>query len=275
MLRGIPGSQTNHHGVPYSLTEEFVAVYRMHPLIPDEFTFRSLDDDRVIAEHGLPDVGVLHVRDRLSEVSMADLFYSFGRSHPGAITLHNYPRYLQHFDRADGSLIDLAATDILRVRERGVPRYNEFRRLFHMNPVRSFEELTSNPVWAEELRRIYGDVERVDLMIGMYAEPKPKGFGFSDTAFRVFILMASRRLESDRFFTRDYRPEIYTQAGFDWVEREHDANRPPAPLPRARARARGRREPVRALDGGRRRRPWLAPGRPATTPGSPSPRSGS
>jgi hypothetical protein len=217
VIRGIPGSPTNHHGVPYSLTEEFVAVYRMHPLIPDEFIFRSVDDDRVLGEHELPDVGVLHVRERLSEVSMADLFYSFGRSHPGAITLHNYPKYLQHFNRADGSLIDLAAIDVLRVRERGVPRYNEFRRLFHMNPVSSFEELTDNPVWAEELRRIYGDVERVDLMIGMYAEPKPKGFGFSDTAFRVFILMASRRLESDRFFTRDFRPEVYTQAGFDWV----------------------------------------------------------
>jgi hypothetical protein len=55
-------------------------------------------------------------------------------------------------------------------------------------------------------------------MIGMYAEPKPRGFGFSDTAFRVFILMASRRLESDRFFTTDYRPEVYTKVGFDWVE---------------------------------------------------------
>jgi hypothetical protein len=45
------------------------------------------------------------------------------------------------------------------------------------------------------------------------------GFGFSYTEFRVFILMASRRLKSDRFFTRDYRPEVYTQAGIDWVER--------------------------------------------------------
>jgi hypothetical protein len=40
----------------------------------------------------------------------------------------------------------------------------------------------------------------------------------SDPAFRVFILMASRRLKSDRFFTRDYRPEVYTKAGIDWVE---------------------------------------------------------
>jgi hypothetical protein len=218
VLRGIPGSPTDHHGVPYALTEEFVAVYRMHPLIPDEFSFRSIRDDRELKSFTLPDLGALHVRERLSEVSLPDLFYSFGTSHPGAITLHNYPRFLQHFDRPDGSLVDLAATDILRTRERGVPRYNQFRRLFHLKPVESFEELTDNPTWAEELREIYGDVERVDHMIGMYAERKPKGFGFSDTAFRVFILMASRRLKSDRFFTRDYRPEVYTQAGLDWVE---------------------------------------------------------
>ncbi|MDQ5815437.1 MAG: peroxidase, partial [Actinomycetota bacterium] len=47
MLSGIPGSPANHHHVPYSLTEEFVAVYRMHPLLPADFTFRSLDDDGV------------------------------------------------------------------------------------------------------------------------------------------------------------------------------------------------------------------------------------
>ena len=218
VVRGIPGSATDHHGVPYSLTEEFVAVYRMHPLIPDDFSFRSLDDDRELRAATLPDLGALQVRGMLSELSMSDLLYSFGTMHPGAITLHNYPKFLQHFDRPDGSLIDLAAIDILRSRERGVPRYNQFRRLFHMPAVETFEEMTDNPDWARQLREIYGDVERVDLMVGMYAEPKPKGFGFSDTAFRVFILMASRRLKSDRFFTRDYRPEVYTQAGLDWVE---------------------------------------------------------
>jgi len=48
--------------------------------------------------------------------------------------------------------------------------------------------------------------------------PKPKGFGFSDTAFRIFILMASRRLNSDRFFTTDYTPRVYTRAGLDWID---------------------------------------------------------
>jgi hypothetical protein len=218
VIRGIPGSATNHHGVPYSLTEEFVAVYRMHPLIPDDYSFRSLRDDTTLQERTLPELGATHVRERLGELSMDDLLYSFGTSHPGAITLHNFPRFLQHFERPDGTLIDLASIDVLRTRERAVPRYNQFRRLLHLKPFDTFEELADTPEHAEELRRIYGDVERVDTMIGMYAERKPKGFGFSDTAFRIFILMASRRLESDRFFTRDYRPEIYTKEGIDWVE---------------------------------------------------------
>jgi Animal haem peroxidase len=80
------------------------------------------------------------------------------------------------------------------------------------------EELTDNPACAEELRQIYGHVEKVDLMVGLYAERKPPGFGFSDTAFRVFILMASRRLESDRYFTTDFRPEVYTPGGMEWVK---------------------------------------------------------
>ena len=63
-----------------------------------------------------------------------------------------------------------------------------------------------------------GDVNAVDLQIGMQAEKPPKGFGFSDTAFRIFILMASRRLKSDRFFTTDFTPEVYTPEGMAWID---------------------------------------------------------
>ena len=109
--------------------------------------------------------------------------------------------------------------DILRDRERGVPRYNRFRRLLHKLPVRSFDELTDNPQWADEIKRVYNnDLEMVDTMVGLMAEPLPEGMGFSDTAFRIFVLMASRRLKSDRFLSKDYRPEIYTKKGFEWVE---------------------------------------------------------
>jgi hypothetical protein len=51
----------------------------------------------------------------------------------------------------------------------------------------------------------------------MLAEPLPDGMAFGDTAFRVFILMASRRLNSDRFFTTDFTPEVYSPVGMEWI----------------------------------------------------------
>lgn len=219
VISGVPGSSTNHHGVPYSLTEEFVAVYRMHPLLPDEFIFRSCTSGETIQEHSFPQLGALQARARLEELSVPNALYSFGLAHPGAITLHNYPKFLQHLERPDGSIMDLAATDVLRNRERGVPRYNDFRRLFHLKPAETFDELTGNSSWASEIQEIYDDdLSRVDLMIGLYAERLPRGFGFSDTAFRVFSLMAPRRLKSDRFFTTDYTPDVYTNVGLDWID---------------------------------------------------------
>jgi Animal haem peroxidase len=219
LLGGIIGSHAEHFAAPYSLTEEFVAVYRMHPLIPDDFTFRSMAGGAVLETRALPEIAGRKTRDIADRISMTDLFYSFGVSHPGAITLHNYPKHLQNLRIDDGEHLDLAAVDILRDRERGVPRYNQFRRLIHKEPVASFDELTDKPEWRAELRRVYNnDLEKVDLMTGLFAEPLPEGFGFSDSAFRIFILMASRRLKSDRFFTDDYRAELYTEFGLDYIK---------------------------------------------------------
>lgn len=219
VISGIPGSPTDHDNVPFSITEEFGAVYRMHPLIPDDYRFRSNDDDSLLGERTMRDIaGPDGSFQTAREMSMANAFYTFGTMHPGLVTLHNFPKFLQTFERPDGALMDLAATDILREREQGIPRYNEFRRLLHMKPFRTFEEMAENPDDVPTLRRLYeDDIEKVDLMVGMFAEKRPAGFAFSDTAFRVFILMASRRLNSDRFFTTDYRQEVYSKAGMDWI----------------------------------------------------------
>ena len=218
VLGGIPGSPTDHHGVPYSLTEEFVAVYRMHPLLPDDFTFRSIETDEVLQERTFRELGVDDVRARLDEVGLSTRSTRSASRTPARSRCTTTRASCRSCSKPDGTIVDLAAIDVLRIRERGVPRYNEFRRLLHLKPPATFEELTDNPEWASELRDVYGDVEQVDLMVGLYAEPLPKGFGFSDTAFRIFILMASRRLKSDRFFTRDYNAEVYTQTGLDWID---------------------------------------------------------
>jgi hypothetical protein len=219
-LFGILSTKVDHFGVPYSLTEEFSAVYRMHPLIADRWVVRSAADDHVRKRYDFAEIAGPGAVKVLFDIGLEDLLYSFGRSHPGQLVLHNYPQSLQRFHRpSDGIEQDVAATDILRCRELGVPRYCAFREALGMSVPKTFLELTGGDEGhAAELEEVYERVEDVDLLVGMFAEPPVRGFAFSDTAFRIFIVMAPRRLNSDRFFTKDFRSSVYTSYGMDLIK---------------------------------------------------------
>lgn len=220
-LSGIVGSTApNNHGTPYSLTEEFVAVYRMHPLMRDKVDVYDIGSNLVSRS-----VPLQNTRDRDAEnllnVERPDrLWYSFGITNPGSLTLHNYPNFLRNLSIPLVGNIDLATIDVLRDRERGVPRYNEFRRQIGLKPITKFEDLTKDAATLAQLKRLYGnDIEKIDTLVGQLAETvRPDGFAFGETAFQIFIMNASRRLMTDRFYTKDYRPEIYTAEGLAWVE---------------------------------------------------------
>src|SRR5690606_10072156 len=183
---------------------------------------------------------------------------SMGRQRLVLLGLGNHPRFLQNLQvprfQSETGRIDVAALDIIRDRERGVPRFNEFRRQYGLRSFTSFDEL-AGPEYAETLREIYGthvcdasktiteaqlgpdgellddclgfpdgtevdNVEDVDAVVGWLAEQpaeRPHGFAISETQFQVFILNASRRLFSDRFFTSSFRPEFYSTLGHRWV----------------------------------------------------------
>lgn len=224
-LIGIPGSRFDDHGVPYSLTEEFVAVYRMHPLIPDDFHLLRAADGGPTSTRTMAEMAGAQARAVVEEHPREDLIASLAVGHPGLLQLHNYPDTMRALprSRADAGggaprTVDLGAIDVVRDRERGVPRYNDFRRMLRLPPAADFLALTSDAALAEELAEVYRDIEDVDLMVGLYAEAPPEGFGISETAFRIFVLMASRRLKSAPAFTDEYRPEVYTPEGLAWIE---------------------------------------------------------
>lgn len=89
--------------------------------------------------------------------------------------------------------IDETVRVVYRDRERSVPRYNQFRRGLLMIPISKWEDLTDDEEALQTLREVYGeDVEKLDLLVGLMAEKKIKGFAISETAFFIFIIMASR-----------------------------------------------------------------------------------
>ncbi|HEX4337360.1 MAG TPA: cytochrome P450 [Polyangiaceae bacterium] len=217
---GLVGNPVEKYGVPYGLSEEFVEVYRLHELLPDHLPIHR------IAVPGAPiDVSLAETRGNLAPVlvkkhGIADLLYSFGLQSPGKLELHNYPQTLREIAVPGAAALDVAAIDVLRARERGVPRYNTFRRQLGLEPIRDFKDLTDDQNDIDALRRLYGNVEMIDMQVGTRAEQKrPKDFGFGETLFQIFILNASRRLQADHFFTDGYNAETYTQEGLDWIDR--------------------------------------------------------
>ena len=88
--------------------------------------------------------------------AISDLFYSFGNQHPGALVLNNFPRFMQELSIPGNPFFDMGTVDIVRARERGVPRYNEFRRQLGLNPIQRFEDLTDDAEIVRELKSVYG-----------------------------------------------------------------------------------------------------------------------
>jgi hypothetical protein len=221
-MGGVVGNPIDKHGQPFGLTEEFTEVYRLHSLLPESLRLKKIGSDAA-EEVPFPISRQAGSAKLTSKFGIANIFYSFGTQHPGALELNNYPRFMQELSIPGNPLFDMGAVDILRARERGVPRYNEFRRQLGMNPIRSFDDLTPNKEHVQKLKEVYGDkpedVENLDLLIGTLSEGyRPTGFGFGETMFQIFILNATRRLQADRFYTDNYNEETYTKEGLDWID---------------------------------------------------------
>ncbi|ESR59683.1 hypothetical protein CICLE_v10014631mg [Citrus x clementina] len=219
-----------NHGVPYSLTEEFTSVYRMHALLPDTLNLRDIDaqpgpnKSPPLAEKVPMENLVGHKGEKaLSDIGFGKRIVSMGHQACGALELWNYPLWLrdlipQNTDGTDRLIMWTYQLLKARDRERKVARYNEFRRALLLIPISKWEDLTEDKEAIEVLNEVYGDdVEELDLQVGLMAEKKIKGFAISETAFLIFLLMASRRLEADRFFTSSFNEETYTKKGLEWV----------------------------------------------------------
>jgi hypothetical protein len=162
----------NHFGSPFNFPEEFISVYRLHPLVPDLIEYRRITDPNVI-DSKIPIVETFRgkatpiMRDR----GLANWALSMGRQRLGQLALQNHPRFMQNLriDRLQSPTqqIDLAALDIIRDRERGIPRFNEFRRQYGLRQLTSFDDFLDPHVAGSEeskgqaqliatLREVYG-----------------------------------------------------------------------------------------------------------------------
>jgi hypothetical protein len=100
---------------------------------------------------------------------------------------------------------DLAARDIQRARDHGIGTYNQVRVAYHLAPVTSYAQISSDPAVREALAGTYGpdtlaDVNKIDPFIGMLAEDIIPGTDVGVTVKAILADQFGRLRDGDRFF---------------------------------------------------------------------------
>ncbi len=212
LLSGLMGGKKETGGIPFSMTEEWAQVYKYHSLVPDSFVV-SANTNIDIVDTRADKAGIL-----MQKYGVGNLLRAFGKNAAGAVVLNNSPKFLQNLEIPVVGRMDVIAVDLFRERERGLPFFNQFRRNMGLAPYKSFEEMTKNAEVANKLSQIYGgDIEKLDLTVGLHAEYKEDGFELGETTVQSLALFALRRIQGDRFYTTDFNANTYSKVGMNRI----------------------------------------------------------
>ncbi|MBL9114693.1 MAG: hypothetical protein JNJ83_06760 [Verrucomicrobiaceae bacterium] len=102
--------------------------------------------------------------------------------------------------------LDLAALNIQRGRDHGLPSFNQMRETLGLPTVRSFRDVNPNPAVIAELEAAYGTPDDMDLWIVGLAEKDRHGSMLGETLHRIISDQFRRTRDGDRFWYQHHLP---------------------------------------------------------------------
>ena len=99
---------------------------------------------------------------------------------------------------------DLAALNIQRGRDHGLPGYNQVRIDYGLSPKASFAEMTSNADLQLQLASAYTSPDDVDIWVGGISEDHFNGGMVGETFFTIMKDQFERTRDGDRFWYESY-----------------------------------------------------------------------
>lgn len=104
------------------------------------------------------------------------------------------------FGDPDFGGLDLAAINIMRSRERGIPDYNTIRANFGLEKIEDFSQITSDSLLANQLKFLYGNVDNIDAWVGLLAEDHVENTIFGPLLKIIIEDQFIRLRDGDRFY---------------------------------------------------------------------------
>ncbi len=135
---------------------EFALLYRWHDLIPDTFELAGQTHDaaRMTRAHRL-----------VLDAGLDRVLLDASRQYAGKIGLENTAAFLLDATGANVKRLSLAMARACQL-----PSFNAYRRYYGLKPMANFEELTGETTLAAKLRGLYGEIERLEWFVGLFAE---------------------------------------------------------------------------------------------------------
>lgn len=185
---------------PNWITLEFNLLYRWHGLVPDSI---ELGPTKLVANEfrnnnrWLESAGVGAVIDAAS------------RQHAGRIGLSNTPAFLW-----DAEYRALKMGRDFRLRS-----YNDYRERFSLRRLRSFEELTRNRQLAAKLQSLYGNIDQLEFLVGIFAEDCEPPSLFGELLTHMVAYDAFTQIFSNPLLAREiYNERTFTAWGLEQIE---------------------------------------------------------
>jgi len=186
---------------------EFNLLYRWHSLIPDTIgtgpgSLSSTDfrnNNPLVLSRGI---------ESLTELCSNEI--------SGKIGLLNTPAFM--IDGHNPKWPSVEAVTVALMRNARLRSYNEYRQAFHLEPLKSFQELTADTVVQRRLEELYGDIDRLEWYVGIFAEDYPEYMMMGELmTFMVANDAFTQALTNPLLGRHIFVEETFTKSGMDLI----------------------------------------------------------
>jgi prostaglandin-endoperoxide synthase 2 len=179
---------------------EFDLLYRWHSLVPDNITIKGQQYDAS---------GFLNNNPLFEQAGLAAVLSSASQQKAGRIGLFNSPANLK--------VAEMAALGMGRAFR--LASYNDYRVRFGMDRLGSIDQLTGDPAANHMLHQLYGNIDKVDFLVGIFAEERDHDSLFGSLLNMMVAYDAFTQIFTNPLLSRNvYNERTFTAQGLKLIE---------------------------------------------------------
>ncbi|NQW01238.1 MAG: hypothetical protein HQ483_16150 [Rhodospirillales bacterium] len=179
---------------------EFDLLYRWHGMIPDTITIggTTYGDREYRFNNAL-----------LETTGIEALINAASGQAAGKIGLGNVPGFMLG---AEYRLVKMG-------RDFRLQPYNAYRRRFGLKPLNSFEELTDDAELRGKLEKLYGDIDQLEFVVGLFGQKSAPGRLYGDLIYAMVAYDAFTQIYTNPLLSQNvFNERTFTKLGLDRIK---------------------------------------------------------